>query len=429
MRSNELIQRYSLGICSEEEVNELERLLRADEKLQDEFLREAEIDAYLRQEAQLGAVDAAPLTPVRQQSQTIWKWVSGLSTLAAAILLSLMIFNFPPQQKAMAYPSLGNLMVEISRAEHNVWAAAADGDLNAVRNELENQVSVDAKAECGLTPLHVATLFGQSEVAHLLLSSGADVSLTDGKGNTALHMAAFLGRTDIVRVLLKSGADPTVRNKLGFNSVDNVAVRWSLDLEAYYHEIEQALNTSLDLKRIKAERPKILALLATAGGASEGSTPTISIWQAVIVGNSAAVEQHIAAGSDLNVQEEIGGSSPLMLAAIYGRSDIARALIDAGADLEVRNKSGGTALRQACFFCRPEIVELLLQSGANSSATNNDDRTPMSTVTQELDTELIAIYKYVYDWLHLEFDLSHIKATRIQIAEILNEHEQEGKDE
>ena len=60
MRSNELIQRYSLGICSEEEVHELERRLRANETLQDEFLREAEIDAHLRQEAQLGIVNAAP---------------------------------------------------------------------------------------------------------------------------------------------------------------------------------------------------------------------------------------------------------------------------------------------------------------------------------------------------------------------------------
>ncbi|MCP4782556.1 MAG: hypothetical protein GY903_03530 [Fuerstiella sp.] len=426
---NELIQRYSLGICSEKEANELERLLRADETLQDIFLREAEIDAHLRQEAQLGSVDAAPLAPAGQQSHAIWKWVSGVSTLAAAILLSLMILNFPPQQSAMAYPSLGILTVEIPSEEDNIWAAAADGNLNAVRNELGNQVSVDAKETSGLTPLHVAALFGRSEAVQLLLSSGANVSLTDGEGNTALHMAAFLGRTDIVRVLLKSGADPTVRNKLGFNSVDNVAVGWNDDLELYYHDIEKVLSTPLDLKRIKAERPKILALLTSSGVAFEDSTPAVSIWQTVIVRNSAAVEQHIAAGSDLNVQEEIGGNSPLMLAAIYGRSDIARALVDAGADLEVRNKTGGTALHQACFFCCPEIVELLLQSGANSSATNNNDRTPLNIVTMELDAKLVAVYEHIYDWLHLEFNLDHIKATRIQIAEILSEHEQEGKGE
>lgn len=428
METNELIQRYSLGLCSEEEVRELERRLRADETLQDEFLREAEIDAHLRQEAQLGIVEAAPLAPVGQQSQAIWKWVSGVSTLAVAVLLALMLFNFPKQQRAMAYPSLGNLKVEISSEEPNIWTAAAEGDLHAVRHHLENQVSVDAKEVSGLTPLHVATLFGQSEVAVLLLSIGADVSLANDKGNTALHMAAFFGRTDIVRVLLKSGADPTVRNELGYNSVDNVAIRWNVDLESYYREIEKELNTPLDLKRIKEERPKILALLTAAKVTSEDFTPTVSIWQAVMAGNSAAVEEGIAAGSDLNVKDEIGGNTPLMLAAIYGRHDIAEMLIDAGADLETRNKTGGTALHQACFFCSSEIVELLLESGANSGATNENDRTPRDTVTSKLDSELIAVYKYVYDWLQLDFDLGHIKATRIQIAKILNEHEQKKED-
>ena len=81
------------------------------------------------------------------------------------------------------------------------------------------------------------------------------MSLTDGEGNTALHMAAFLGHTDIVRALLKVGADPAVRNHLGFSSVDNVAVKWSSGLEAYYHNVEKVLNTSLDQERIRSERP------------------------------------------------------------------------------------------------------------------------------------------------------------------------------
>ena len=47
-------------------------------------------------------------------------------------------------------------------------------------------------------------------------------------------------------------------------------------------------------------------------------------------------------------------------------------------------------------------------------------------MTPKWDAGLIAVYKYVYEWLHLELDLNHIKATRIRIAEMLNEHE--GKD-
>jgi len=226
MTSNELIQRYLTGLATEDEVRELEARLTNDDKLLDEFLFQAEVDTHLRQEAQSAATQTDIANqPIPHSTSTFWKWVSGVSTLAATVLLSLTILNFPQSRTAMAYPSLGHLTVEVSGTEHNIWAAAADGDLNAVRSELGNRVSVNAMAECGLTPLHVAALFDQSEVVRLLLSSGADVSLTDRGGNTALHMAAFLGNTDIVRVLSSAGADPDKRNELGFSSTDLSASR------------------------------------------------------------------------------------------------------------------------------------------------------------------------------------------------------------
>jgi ankyrin repeat protein len=423
MKSSELIHRYLIGGASAEEVRELESRLQSDETLQDEYLLQAELDAHLRQQVQIGLMeDDRPKPAASPRASHVWKWVSGISTLAATILLALIILNFPPSPAAMAYPSLGQLTVQVSRTEHNIWAAAADGDLNAVRNELENRVSVNAKAECGLTPLHVATLFDQLATVDLLLSSGAEVSLTDGEGNTALHMAAFLGHTDIVRALLKVGTDPAVRNHLGFSSVDNVAVKWSSGLETYYHNVEKVLSTSLDLERIQSERPKILQLLSAANINTPDRTPTISLWQAVITGNTAAVEEHIVAATDLDAKEDYGGSTPLILAAIFGKKEVARILIDAGADLELRNSKGSTALHQACFFCRPEIVEMLLVAGADPSQTNNDGRTPLEIVTLDFDGDLQGAYLHVYDWLNLKPDLDDIKRARIQIADILSAH-------
>ena len=109
MKSNELIHRYLLGTASEDDVQELDSRLRVDEALQDELLLQAEIDAHLRQETQsIAGLQREPIENVQQRAPNVWKWVSGVSTLAAAILLSLMLLNFPPQRSAMAYPSLGN---------------------------------------------------------------------------------------------------------------------------------------------------------------------------------------------------------------------------------------------------------------------------------------------------------------------------------
>ena len=53
MTSSELIQRYLLGLATEEEVRELETRLASDEQLQDEILLQAEFDSHLRHEVQL----------------------------------------------------------------------------------------------------------------------------------------------------------------------------------------------------------------------------------------------------------------------------------------------------------------------------------------------------------------------------------------
>ena len=423
MKPNELIQRYLLGVASAEEVQELECRLLGDEGLQDDFLLQAELDAHLRQAAQLGRTDnEQPQSALPRSSDDVWKWVSGFSTLAATILLTLFVLSFPPQETARSYPSLASLTINIPWEQQNIWVAAGRGDLPSLRAELRKNVPVDARLHDNLTPLHVAALFNRKAAAELLLAEGADVFLADCGGNTALHMAAFLGHTEVVRMLLSASADPSIRNDLGFSSTDVVAVTWNSELEERYHEVEEVLNTTLDLRQVRAERPKILKLLSAASREPESATPTVSIWQAAITGNSPAIKQYVAARTDLNKMEDFGGSTPLMLAAIFGQTETAKILIDAGADLELRNNSGGTALHLACFFCHPEIVELLLQSGADPNKRNSRNLTPLDSVTIELDAELEAIYRYVYESLDLEIDLQYVRRARRQIAEVLRRH-------
>jgi len=418
--SNELIHRYLLGITTDDEVRELEARLLADDQLQDEFLFQSEVDSYLRQEAQsITSLDVAVDSPSPSTSPTLWKWISGVSTLAATILVAIVLLNTPLHREAIAHPSLGELAVDIPQSGQNIWAAAADGDLDAIRKELAEPSFVNAKADCGLTPLQIATLAYHPAAVELLLTSGADVSLADREGNTALHMASFLGRTDLVRLLLKAGADPELRNHLGFSSLDNVAITWSEGLEDYYHHVERVLDTTLDLEKIRAERPKILRLLASESTTPPDLAPPVSIWQAAMTGNTAAIEQHVGAGTDLNLKEDLSGSTPLMVASTFGQVEVARFLISEGADLDARNNSGGTALHVACFFSQPAIVELLLNAGADPNAVNSRGLTPLDVVSIEFDEELGGAYRHVYESLGLKFDEQFVRKTRARIAETL----------
>ena len=419
MQSNELIQRYLVGDCTEQEVAELESRLRADEKLQDRFLQEAEFDAHLRQEAQLGGVDAAVVLHAKNKTQAIWKWVSGVSTLAATILLAILLMNFPPQRSVMASPSLGKVAVGLP-LEDSIWLAAATGNMDMLADELRDGVSVDAKLADELTPLHLASLFGQANATEVLLKEGADRSIASSEGNTALHVASFLGHTAIVDQLLDAGADPILRNNLGFNAVDLAASPCNAEQQEYLSALADRLQTDFDLERIRRERHSVLKLLIGATSTDESTAPDVGIFDAVLVGNLRAVQQHIAAGTDLN-QKETYGSTPLILATIFGKTEIAKTLVNAGVDLNLQNKSGGTALHQACFFCRPDILELLLTAGADPTKTNDRNLTPMDSAEMDLDANLIAAYQFVYESLGLECDMADIAAGRKKVLTLLRQ--------
>lgn len=85
-------------------------------------------------------------------------------------------------------------------------------------------------------------------------------------------------------------------------------------------------------------------------GKVTAEAPKVDIHTAVVSGDLNTVKQHIAAGSNINEKDPFGGSSPLISAAVFGKTDIAKVLLDAGADIDFQNNDGSTALHSAAFF-------------------------------------------------------------------------------
>jgi hypothetical protein len=128
----------------------------------------------------------------------------------------------------------------------------------------------------------------------------------------------------------------------------------------------------------------IIVLIALCGGENANVTennesvettvslsveePTIDLITAVIDDDLETVNQHIAYGSDLNVQDGTFSNTPLNFAGIYGLTDIANALIDAGADLNLINDDNFTPLCNAAAWGHTSVVTILLDAGADLSA-------------------------------------------------------------
>ena len=184
------------------------------------------------------------------------------------------------------------------------------------------------------------------------------------------------------------------------------------------------------------------------------SAPKVDLHSAVVTDDLEAIRQHIKAGSDLNVLEPTRASTPLLTAAAlgkteaakilidagadmnyqnvdgstalhtavaFGKTEVARILIDAGADLNCTNNEGSTALHAAAFLCRIEIVEALLEKGADKTLKNKSGKTAFETVEGPFE-DVKGVYDAVGSGLKplgIKLDYDHIKRTRPKIAEML----------
>ncbi|MGH9675514.1 MAG: ankyrin repeat domain-containing protein, partial [Candidatus Acidiferrum sp.] len=93
--------------------------------------------------------------------------------------------------------------------------AAVFGNKDVVELLLASKADVNAKANNGDTPLHFAAASGHKEVAELLLASKAEVNATDEDGDTPLHYAAFKGHKDVAELLLASKAEVNAKANNG----------------------------------------------------------------------------------------------------------------------------------------------------------------------------------------------------------------------
>ena len=164
--------------------------------------------------------------------------------------------------------------------------------------------------------------------------------------------------------------------------------------------------------------PIIVALMLVGCG-NEEQAQEADIWTAAATGDSGAIERHVAAGTDIDAKDPAGGASPLIVAALYGQTEVAEVLIGNGANVDSRNNDGATALHVAAFFCHPEMVAFLLQQGADLEARNRYGQTALETVAGEWSSDLEGIYNMVAGLWKLELNLERIRDLRPQVAELI----------
>jgi uncharacterized protein len=104
---------------------------------------------------------------------------------------------------------------------------------------------------------------------------------------------------------------------------------------------------------------------------------TDSIQDAAWRGDLKAVQGFIAQGVAVDDRNSHDGSTPLLAAAAKDSVEVARFLIDHGADVNARNLEGVTPLHQAAYGGSENVAKLLIAKGADVNAIDLKGRTPL----------------------------------------------------
>lgn len=275
--------------------------------------------------------------------------------------------------------------------------AAAVGDLETVKMLVEAGSDVIGEGDdYEVDVLGWATCFRQlrQDVADYLLAHGARLNLWTAialdRGDavramiakdrslltarmtrnqhrrTALHHAAAKSRPGMVRLLLELGANPNATDATGAtplttasqDGADPAIVTTLIDAGARLDFL-----TAVNLERYEVAQAMLRDDPARIG--PEGRD-TIALHLAVNKRNLAAIRWLIAHGVDVNAKRRMWdcNHTALHMTTESGALDIARALLEAGADPNIRDdKYEATALGWAAFFCRDDFAELIRAHG------------------------------------------------------------------
>uniref|UniRef100_A0A3B4Z615 BCL3 transcription coactivator n=1 Tax=Stegastes partitus TaxID=144197 RepID=A0A3B4Z615_9TELE len=216
--------------------------------------------------------------------------------------------------------------------------------------------------EDGDTALHIAVVKGELDVVfkliQLLLWARRGLDIYNNLRQTPLHLAVITKQADMVDALLKAGADPAALDRNGQTALHLCC------------EYDQRDCLSRVLSRVLS--PGISSCLEIRN--YEGLSP---LHLAVLHGFKDLARLLLNAGADINAMDIKSGQSPLMHAVEGNNADMVHFLIESGCDVNSQSYSGNTALHSACGRGQVDTVRLLLKSGADSSLKNYHNDTPV----------------------------------------------------
>jgi len=236
----------------------------------------------------------------------------------------------------------------LRRPLQGLLLAAACGLTAMAATSAAAQVAPNASEVAAYKGLHAAAHRGDVAQIEKLAAAKSDLKAEldarDGNGRTPLHVATFAKRQGAIRALVKAGANINLLDKDSYDGVTIAAV---------------------------ADDEETLRLLLSLGASAKQVTSRYdgtALIAAAHLGHDGVVRQLIAAGAPLDHVNNLHWTA-VIEAIVLGNGGprhqaTLKALIEAGANLQLADRQGNTPLQLARSRGYGEMVQMLEKAGA-----------------------------------------------------------------
>ena len=277
-----------------------------------------------------------------------------------------------------------------------MWAAVK-GHTVCVGYLLQNGARLNLEDRERRTALHLAADGGYLEVIKRLVEVGHDVNQRDEEERTPLILAAMKGHTVCVEYLIQNCAQLDLKDKDGLTALHRAAVRGHLEV------MKRLVGAGQDVNQRDRGTERTPLMCAAVWGHTdcveyliqkgaqldlEEKNNQTALHYAAMGGRLEVMKRLVDAGQDVNQRDELGERTPLMLAAWQGRTDCVEYLIQKGAQLDLEEKNNQTALHYAAMGGRLEVMKRLVEAGHNVNQRGWPwERTPLMCAAERGHTD------------------------------------------